>query len=82
MLRTQISLTENQKRILDAKSAESGLSLSELVRQAVDQCYGGDRDLEHDLNRLRAGAGAWADRDETGEAYVERVRSGRRLADA
>lgn len=82
MLRTQISLTENQKRILDAKSAESGLSLSELVRQAVDRCYGGDRDLEHDLSRLRAGAGAWADRDETGEAYVERVRSGRRLAGA
>lgn len=82
MLRTQISLTEDQKRMLDAKSAESGLSLSELVRRAVDRCYGGDRDLERDLSRLRAGAGAWADRDETGEAYVERVRSGHRLADA
>lgn len=82
MLRTQVSLTEDQKRMLDAKSAESGLSLSELVRRAVDRCYGGDRDVEQDLSRLRAGAGAWADRDETGQAYVERVRSGRRLADA
>lgn len=68
--------------MLDTKSAESGLSLSELVRRAVDRCYGGDRDLEHDLSRLRAGVGAWADRDETGEAYVERMRSGHRLADA
>jgi Arc/MetJ-type ribon-helix-helix transcriptional regulator len=82
MLRTQVSLTEDQKRMLDAKAAESGLSLSELVRRAVDRCYGGERDLEQDLSRLRAGAGAWAGRDETGEAYVERVRSGRRLADA
>ncbi|MGQ0776517.1 MAG: ribbon-helix-helix protein, CopG family [Pseudonocardiales bacterium] len=82
MLRTQVSLTEDQKQLLDTKSAESGLSLSELVRRAVDRCYGGGRDLERDLSRLRAGVGAWADRDETGESYVERVRSGRRLADA
>lgn len=80
MLRTQISLSDEQKRLLDAKSAETGLSLSELVRRAVEQCYGDDRDVEQDLLRLRAGHGAWADHDETGEEYVNRIRSGRRLS--
>ncbi|MGH3765884.1 MAG: hypothetical protein ACRDTX_12170 [Pseudonocardiaceae bacterium] len=61
-------------------SAETGLSLSELMRRAVDRCYGRGRDLDQDLRRLRAGHGAWADHDETGEEYVERIRSGRRLA--
>ena len=82
MLRTQVSLTDDQKRMLDAKAAESGLSLSELVRRAIDYCYGGDRDIELDLQRVRAGAGAWRDREESGEAYVERLRSGYRLIDA
>jgi len=82
MLRTQISLTEDQKRLLDARSAESGLSLSELVRRAVERHYGGARDLDRDLHRLRVGQGAWGDREETGEQYVERLRSGRRLSGA
>ena len=82
MLRTQISLSEEQKRLLDTKSAETGLSLSELVRRAVERCYGGDRDADQDLRRLRAGHGAWTHQRETGEEYVEGIRSGRRLADA
>ena len=82
MLRTQISLTEDQKRLLDARSAESGLSLSELVRRAVERHYGGARDLDRDLHRLRVGQGARGDREETGEQYVEHLRSGRRLSGA
>ncbi|MDQ2791944.1 MAG: hypothetical protein DLM60_14560 [Pseudonocardiales bacterium] len=85
MLRTQISLTEEQKRRLDTLSAERGLSLSELVRQAVERCYGESRDAEQDLRRLRVGFGAWVDQDqadqnEAGEEYVARLRSGSRLA--
>ncbi len=82
MLRTQISISEEQKQLLDTKSEETGLSLSELVRRAIERCYGGDRDADQDVRRLRAGHGARIDHHETGEEYVEGIRSGRRLADS
>ena len=82
MLRTQISISEEQKHLLDTKSAETGLSLSELVRRAIERCYAGNRDTDQDVRRLRAGHGAWTDQHETGEKYVEGLRSGRRLADS
>jgi predicted DNA-binding protein len=37
MVRTQISLTEEQHRFLKILSKESGRSLSELIRQAIEQ---------------------------------------------
>lgn len=80
MLRTQVSLTEAQKRLLDRESAESGLSLSELVRRAIVRCYGVERVLDDDLRRLRSGFGAWDEREETGDQYVERLRPAQRLA--
>lgn len=36
-LRTQIYLTEHQRRELDARSAREGESLAELIRAAVDE---------------------------------------------
>lgn len=78
MLRTQVSLTEEQKRLLDARSAATGLSLSELVRRAIDRCYGSQRDVVADLEAIEQALGAWRDRDFDGEEYVERMRSGRR----
>ncbi|MGH8898019.1 MAG: ribbon-helix-helix protein, CopG family [Egibacteraceae bacterium] len=78
MLRTQISLTEGQKRQLDAESAKTGLSLSELIRRAIDRCYRRMRDLDADLEAIQQAAGAWQDRDFDGEEYVERLRPGRR----
>ena len=85
MIRTQISLPERQKRLLDERSASTGLSLSELIRRAVDRCYAPPRDLEDDLAAVDEAFGAWEDRDEDrdpdGEAYVERLRSSRRLQD-
>lgn len=78
MLRTQISLTEGQKRRLDAESAQTGLSLSELIRRAIDRCYGHVRDLEADLEAIAQATGVWRDRDFDGEEYVDRLRPGRR----
>ncbi len=79
MLRTQISLTEEEKSTLDRVAARTGRSISSLVREAVDKTYGCERSLEDDLAALRRGYGAWKDRDFTGEEYVERLRTGRRL---
>lgn len=39
MVRTQVLLTEHQHTVLKELSRESGLSLSELVRQAVEKMF-------------------------------------------
>lgn len=76
MVRTQITLTTEQKRRLDQRAAETGLSMSELVRRAVDEVYGRQqRSLEADLAAIDAAFGAWKDRDFDGEEYVERLRA-------
>jgi len=40
LLRTQISLTAEETRLLDAVAARTGQSISALIRDAVDTAYG------------------------------------------
>lgn len=47
----------------------------------IEARYGPDRDTDRVREALRATAGLWSDRTESGEAYVERLRGGRRLRD-
>ena len=81
MQRTQISLTDEGRRALDAASARTGRSISALIRDAIEVVYGSERSLEDDLTAMRRGFGSWRDHDVDGAAWVERMRSGSRLQD-
>lgn len=77
MLRTQISLSDEQRTVLAAASARTGRSMAALIREAIDLVWIRERPAEDDIAVIRSTAGAWT-RDEDGAAFVERVRSGRR----
>lgn len=81
MQRTQISLTAEERRLLDVEAARTGRSISALIREAVTTAYGARRNANDDLAAMREARGAWRDRDIDGAEYVERLRSGRRLDD-
>lgn len=77
MLRTQISLTEHERRLLDGVASRTGQSIAALIREAVRRVYGSEPD--EDLATMRQAFGAWQDEPLHGAAYVERLRSGRRV---
>lgn len=82
MRRTQISLTDEDRRLLDAESARTGLSMSALIRAAIARTYGRQGDVSARLHAIDAASGSWQEREFDGGAYVEALRSGRRLGGA
>jgi plasmid stability protein len=82
MRRTQISLTEEERRALDAEAARTGRSVSALIRDAVDTVYGAERSVDDDLVAMRRAFGSWKDRDLDGAAWVDQMRSGTRLRES
>ena len=79
MLRTQISLTGEERHLLDGIAARTGRSIAAVIREAIKVAYGSEHSAQDDLAAMRRGFGAWQGRSTTGVAYVQRLRSGRRL---
>ncbi len=79
MQRTQISLTSEERRALDAVAARTGRSISALIRDAIETVYSEERSTGEDLAAMRVAFGSWKDRDRDGATWVDQLRSGSRL---
>jgi hypothetical protein len=81
LTRTQISLSDEDRRVLDAVSRRTGQSMSALIRDAIHSTYGDVGHRERVLGLLDASFGV-VGTDTSGERLVDGIRSGRRLSEA
>lgn len=79
LTRTQISLSDADRSVLDAARRRTGRSMSALIREAIHSTYGTPSSTERVRAALDSTYGV-VRVDESGEALVESIRSGRRLA--
>lgn len=80
VIRTQIYLTERLARTLGRMARVSGRTRSQLIREALEKAYLPPTKDEI-LATLQRTHGAWKGRRYTGAQFVERLRSGGRIAD-
>ncbi len=80
LTRTQISLSEDDRTVLDAVRRRTGRSMSALIRDAIHSTYGTASSTDRVRSALDATFGVVAS-DQPGEALVESVRSGSRLTE-
>lgn len=79
MKRTQLYLNEEIWKALHIQSRQHGTTISELVRQAIREKYGSSPARRRQA--MQALVGLWKNRKDLpdSEAYVRRLRKGKRL---
>ncbi|HXW54234.1 MAG TPA: CopG family transcriptional regulator [Candidatus Cybelea sp.] len=79
MRRTQLYLNEDIWKALHIRARQRRTSISELVRQAVQDRYG--TSANNRSQAMEALVGIWKDRDDLPDAriYIRRLRRGKRL---
>jgi DNA polymerase III delta subunit len=77
MRRAQLYLNEDIWQVLRIRSRQLGTSISELVRQALREKYGGSSAAR--AQAMQAVVGLWKDRNDlpNTESYVRRLRKGK-----
>lgn len=80
LTRTQISLSDDDRRVLEAVGRRTGRSMSALIRDAIRTAYGsaGEQNRISSLIDMSFGV---ITVEVPGEHLVDGIRSGRRLAD-
>jgi len=80
MRRTQLYLHESTWKMLHIRARQLRVTISELVRQAVQEKY--ETSPANRKEAMQAFVGIWKDRKDIGDstAYVRKLRKGNRLA--
>jgi hypothetical protein len=73
VVRTQITLTDEELELLDHEAKATGASRAELIRRAIHTAYG-NRSKQDRTAALKRSAGSWRGRDFTGADYVDALR--------
>lgn len=78
MERTQIYMTEEQKKILSVLSEKTGESQSVLIRKALDEFIARESKdrIEKQKDFWSAHAGSWGDDDGDSEDFINTLRAG------
>ncbi len=74
MIRKQVYLGDDELKLLERASHETGASRSELIRHAVRMTFVKQEDKAGRLRALEASAGSWRNRRTSGAGYVDDVR--------
>jgi len=76
MQRTQVYLSEKEIAVLSSISLSAKVSMSELIREAIDKCYSNKKyDIVEAMNKV---GGIWKNKKGLNADYVRNLRQDRR----
>lgn len=79
MIRTQVYITEQEKKMLTQLSKQTGESKSTLIRQAINLLCSSIKSKSSDrAKRINAAAGIWEDRTDLDEFFKKLRKEGDR----
>ncbi|MBS1906154.1 MAG: CopG family transcriptional regulator [Actinobacteria bacterium] len=81
LTRTQISLSDDDRRVLDAAARRTGRSMSALIRDAIHTAYGEVGEPERIRTLIDMSFGV-VEIEVSGEKLVDSLRSGQRLSES